>query len=398
MAAANYSSTKTEIDEYEHVRRMEERHVELAPEGEREEVRQIFQAKGFHGEALASAVEVITERRERWIDTMMTEEHGLPPVTRSPVRSALFTFLAFSVCGCVPLAPYALHFPEPLLGLDDHDRAHILRHRLAAQPLVADALVAGGNRDLCHRNGRGPGRLCRRRRLATAWSDPTWLPQIHTIVPPCAPMAIREPSFTLGIEEEYLLVDKESRDLAPEPPPALLAKCEEALRGQVSPEFLRSQIEVGTRVCHSMQEARDELVQLRRTVGAIAGEFGLAPIAASTHPFAKWSNQQHTDKERYNVLAEDLQQVARRLVICGMHVHVGIEDDDLRIDLLGQAAYFLPHLLALSTSSPFWQGNRRASNPIASRCSTSCRAPACRINSRAIANMPAPSSFWSMPG
>jgi carboxylate-amine ligase len=169
-------------------------------------------------------------------------------------------------------------------------------------------------------------------------------------------MAIREPSFTVGIEEEYLLVDKESRDLAPEPPPALLAKCEEALRGQVSPEFLRSQIEVGTRVCRSMQEARDELVRLRSTIAAIAEEFGLAPIAASTHPFAKWSAQQHTDKERYNVLAQDLQQVARRLLICGMHVHVGIEDDELRIDLLSQAAYFLPHLLALSTSSPFWQG------------------------------------------
>jgi glutamate---cysteine ligase / carboxylate-amine ligase len=170
-------------------------------------------------------------------------------------------------------------------------------------------------------------------------------------------MAIREPSFTLGIEEEYLLVNQDSRDLEPETPPALLAKCEEALRGQVSPEFLRSQIEVGTHVCRSMQEARDELIRLRQTVGAIANEFGLAPIAASTHPFATWRTQQHTDKERYNVLAEDLQQVARRLVICGMHVHVGIEDDDLRIDLLGQAAYFLPHLLALSTSSPFWQGS-----------------------------------------
>jgi carboxylate-amine ligase len=169
-------------------------------------------------------------------------------------------------------------------------------------------------------------------------------------------MAIREPSFTIGIEEEYLLVDKETRDLAPEPPPALLAKCEEALRGQVSPEFLRSQIEVGTRVCHSVQEARADLVHLRGTVATIADEFGLAPIAASTHPFAKWWTQQHTDKERYNLLAKDLQQVARRLVICGMHVHVGIEDDDLRIDILSQAAYFLPHLLALSTSSPFWQG------------------------------------------
>jgi carboxylate-amine ligase len=169
-------------------------------------------------------------------------------------------------------------------------------------------------------------------------------------------MAIKEPSFSIGIEEEYLLVDKDSRDLAPEPPQALFAKCEEALRGRVSPEFLRSQIEVGTSVCKSVQEARDQLVELRSTVGEIAGEFGLTPIAASTHPFAEWSHQQHTDKERYNVLAQDLQHVARRLVICGMHVHVGIEDNELRIDLLSQAAYFLPHLLALSTSSPFWQG------------------------------------------
>jgi carboxylate-amine ligase len=171
-------------------------------------------------------------------------------------------------------------------------------------------------------------------------------------------MAIPEPSFSIGIEEEYLLVDKESRDLAPEPPPALLAKAEEALRGQVSPEFLRSQIEVGTRVCKSVQEARDDLINLRSTLGGIADEFGLAPIASSTHPFAQWQSQHHTDKERYNVLAKDLQHVARRLVICGMHVHVGIEDDDLRIDLLGQAPYFLPHLLALSTSSPFWQGTQ----------------------------------------
>jgi glutamate---cysteine ligase / carboxylate-amine ligase len=169
-------------------------------------------------------------------------------------------------------------------------------------------------------------------------------------------MAIKEPSFTLGIEEEYLLVDKDSRDLVKEPPPELFAQCEEALRGRVSPEFLRSQIEVGTSVCKSVQEALEQLVHLRGTVGRIAGEFGLAPIAASTHPFAEWSSQQHTDKERYNILAKDLQHVARRLVICGMHVHVGIKDDELRIDLLGQAAYFLPHLLALSTSSPFWQG------------------------------------------
>ena len=170
-------------------------------------------------------------------------------------------------------------------------------------------------------------------------------------------MSIPEPSFTIGIEEEYLLVDKETRDLASEPPKELLAACEAICEGQVSPEFLRSQIEVGTQVCGTLAEARQEIIRLRTAVAEVAGAFNLAPIAASTHPFAKWTQQHHTDKERYNVLAEDLQVVARRLVICGMHVHLGIEDDELRIDLLNQAAYFIPHLLALSASSPFWQGS-----------------------------------------
>ncbi|MDJ0514210.1 MAG: carboxylate-amine ligase [Methyloceanibacter sp.] len=169
-------------------------------------------------------------------------------------------------------------------------------------------------------------------------------------------MATQEPTFSIGIEEEYLLVDKETRDLIPEPPAALLTEAEGAISGQVSPEFLRSQIEVGTRVCQSVQEARDQLIELRATIGRITNDFGLAPMAASTHPFAHWERQHHTNKERYNVLARDFQHVIRRMLICGMHVHVGIDDDDLRIDLLGQAPYFLPHLLALSTSSPFWQG------------------------------------------
>jgi len=111
MAAANYSGTKAEIEEYEQVRRMEERHVEFAPDGEREEIRQIFQAKGFSGEALDSAVDVITAKRERWIDTMMTEEHGLPPISRSPTQAALRTFLAFLLCGAIPLLPFAIGTP-----------------------------------------------------------------------------------------------------------------------------------------------------------------------------------------------------------------------------------------------------------------------------------------------
>jgi carboxylate-amine ligase len=169
-------------------------------------------------------------------------------------------------------------------------------------------------------------------------------------------MTIPEPSFTIGIEEEYLLVDRQTRDLASSPPDALMRTCEKELEGRVSPEFLRCQIEVGTPVCKTVRHAREELAHLRSTIAGIADQYGLAPIAASTHPFARWRDQHHTDKERYNVLAQDMQGVVRRMLICGMHVHVAIEDDALRNDITAQASYFLPHLLALSTSSPFWQG------------------------------------------
>jgi len=114
MAAANYSGTKAEIEEYAQVRHMEERHVELAPEGEREEIRQIFHAKGFRGAALDSAVDVITSKRQRWIETMMTEEHGLPRVNRSPARAAAMTFLAFLLCGSIPLLPFIAGAPASL--------------------------------------------------------------------------------------------------------------------------------------------------------------------------------------------------------------------------------------------------------------------------------------------
>jgi VIT1/CCC1 family predicted Fe2+/Mn2+ transporter len=113
MAAANYTGTRAEHDEYEKLRHMEERHIALAPEGEREEIRQIFKAKGFDGEGLESAVNVITKYRKRWIDTMMAEEHGMPAVIRSPLKAAIMTFVAFVVCGAVPLVPYALMLPDP---------------------------------------------------------------------------------------------------------------------------------------------------------------------------------------------------------------------------------------------------------------------------------------------
>lgn len=170
-------------------------------------------------------------------------------------------------------------------------------------------------------------------------------------------MAPREPSFTIGVEEEYLLVDRRSRNLVSEPPAALIEECASlSPAGRVSPEFLQAQIEIGTTVCRSIDEVRADLRRLRRTVADVSAKHGLAPIAASTHPFALWREQKHTDRERYRILDRDMQAAARRLMIGGMHVHVGIEDDDLRIDVLNQAAYFLPHLLALSTSSPFWEG------------------------------------------
>ncbi len=168
---------------------------------------------------------------------------------------------------------------------------------------------------------------------------------------------MREPSFTMGIEEEYLLVDPRTRDLIQNSPPTLLERCAARCEGQqVSPELLRSQIEIGTRICRNLDEARASLADLRRTIIEVAAEHGLHLIAASTHPFARWIQQRHTEKPRYAALSQEMQVAARRLLICGMHVHIGIDDDELRIDLMNQYSYFLPHLLALSCSSPFWEG------------------------------------------
>ncbi|MDR9394713.1 carboxylate-amine ligase [Roseovarius sp. SYSU LYC5161] len=168
-------------------------------------------------------------------------------------------------------------------------------------------------------------------------------------------MGIAEPDFTIGIEEEYLLVDRDSLALA-EAPEALMAACQTDLQDQVAPEFLKCQIEIGSRVCRTVAEAREDLRRLRSTVARHAATHNLAPIAASCHPFSDWRDQHHTDKARYNDLSDDLAGVVRRMLICGMHVHVGVGSPDRRIDLMNQLSYFLPHLLALSCSSPFWQG------------------------------------------
>lgn len=169
-------------------------------------------------------------------------------------------------------------------------------------------------------------------------------------------MAPRRPHLTLGIEEEYLIVERATGQLAISPPSGFMEACREALGPQVTHELLQAQVEIGTSVCRDVASVRRELAGLRRTIANCAAEFDLALLAVSTHPSASWRMQKSVDLDRYRILTEDFQALARRLVVCGMHIHAGIDDDELRIDLMNQATYFLPHLLALSTSSPFWEG------------------------------------------
>lgn len=165
-----------------------------------------------------------------------------------------------------------------------------------------------------------------------------------------------EPTFSFGIEEEYYLVDRTTRALAKDAPKRLLAALRKRLGKQFSEEYMRSQVEICTPVCHDTDTARDYLTEYRRSIAAEAENFGLAPIAAATHPFSLWRHQRHRDKPRYNEIAEDFQVLGRRMLVCGQHVHIGIEQADLRIVVMNELRQYLPVLLALSTSSPFWGG------------------------------------------
>ncbi|HEX4953389.1 MAG TPA: carboxylate-amine ligase [Thermoanaerobaculia bacterium] len=161
--------------------------------------------------------------------------------------------------------------------------------------------------------------------------------------------------FTIGIEEEYQIIDPETRHLTSYIQ-QFLDSGRLVLKDQIKPEFLQSQVEVGSKICHSIEEAREELAKLRHTVIGVAEEHGTRVAAASTHPFSSWMEQRITAGERYTKHEREMADVARRLLIFGMHVHIGMEDRDLMIDVMDQARYFIPHLLALSTSSPFWYG------------------------------------------
>ena len=167
--------------------------------------------------------------------------------------------------------------------------------------------------------------------------------------------------LTLGVEEEYQLINPATGELAAVAQDILHDERVKQFGEQVKPEFLQSQIEVGSNICRNVQEVRMELVRLRREVDELAGLHGHAIIAASTHPFARWEEQKSNPGERYEDLKNYMQEVARQMLIFGMHVHIGFGTEpkqlDLLIDIQNQLRYFLPHILTLSTSSPFWHGH-----------------------------------------
>jgi len=165
------------------------------------------------------------------------------------------------------------------------------------------------------------------------------------------------PSFTIGIEEEYMTIDPVTRDLRSHIEAEIIEKGKLVLKERVKPEMHQCVVEVGTTICHNIKEAREEVTQIRRAMISLAKANGLRLAAAGTHPFADWRKQQIYPDPRYMTIVEDMQLVARANLIFGLHVHVGIEDRETAIHIMNAARYFLPHILALSTNSPFWLGD-----------------------------------------
>ena len=164
------------------------------------------------------------------------------------------------------------------------------------------------------------------------------------------------PSLSIGIEEEYQTIDPETRDLRSHIASEILPKAKMALHEAVKPEMHQAVIEVGTKVCRNIKEAREDIQALRREMITLASQNGLLLAAASTHPFADWKVQEIYPDERYRQVLEEMQMLARANLVFGLHVHVGIEDRNTSIHIMNSMRYFLPHILALSSNSPFWMG------------------------------------------
>ena len=161
--------------------------------------------------------------------------------------------------------------------------------------------------------------------------------------------------FTIGVEEEFQIIDPETRNLRSSIT-EMLASGEPILGDHIKKEMFQAMVEVGTPVCADVTEARKQVISLRRDISSLAEEIGTSIVAAGAHPFADWQEMEITDDTRYISLTADLQEIARSIAVYGMHVHVGIEDRDHAVEIMNEARYFLPHILALSTNSPFWRG------------------------------------------
>jgi carboxylate-amine ligase len=164
------------------------------------------------------------------------------------------------------------------------------------------------------------------------------------------------PCFTLGIEEEFQLIDPSTRELKSHIEEMLAAGSH--LGDQIKPELHRSVVEVGTPVCQDIREARDAVKQLRRSLISMAEVGGVRIVAAGTHPISHWKDQEITDRARYKDIVNEMEDLARANLIFGLHVHVGIDDRDMQIHIMNGVRAFLPHMLALSVNSPFWCGRK----------------------------------------
>ena len=164
-----------------------------------------------------------------------------------------------------------------------------------------------------------------------------------------------KPSFSIGIEEEYQIIDPQTRELKSYIT-QFLEEGKVMLRESIKAEMHQSMVEVGTEVCHTPSEARAELVRLRRAIMDLASSHQLKIAAAGSHPFSSWVDQDITPFERYIGVKQDMQMLAQQLLIFGTHIHIGIEDPELLIDIMNAVRYMLPHVLCLTTSSPFWIG------------------------------------------
>ncbi len=162
--------------------------------------------------------------------------------------------------------------------------------------------------------------------------------------------------YTLGIEEEFQIVDPQTRELRSHVS-EFLEEGKMILGEKIKPEMIQSMIEVGTGICKNIEEARADITRLRAIISSLARNKGLEIVAASTHPISHWQDQEIFDDDRYALLVQEIQMVARSLLIFGLHVHVGMEDRERSIHIMNAARYFLPHVLALTTSSPFWLGH-----------------------------------------